>query len=484
MASSHDGLIPRWPHPTPLDPPSSSDRPSPVPPLPRAGPQQMDGDKRRAITDWTERVYAADPKQRPSNNSNSNSPRSCSIKRRPSSPDEHDRLDAGKRPRHQAQAQAQECPDSPSPSHHHDDPNNNYNLLLSPSPPRSLASTAPEPATPTSPTPTRLKAQLSSPSTTPRITFRQQTDDPGSDAAKNLLTFLLFNGDPLRDGDQPAVRNIAAAARKCTAELRSQGSWVMDVARPLLELAIGDGDAGRLESWSVQSEHPSPKYLPRGNYHPSATDVLARTTIDLVVGLPREPWLQTYERMSSGPRDGVINRNMNTTKDTTRDTTTHSRPKSREQDTDKPLSHINHPHTGNRLLGMGVSVKAPDGNLIEAQVQLAVWMAGLVRWGFEQRPSCLSSAASIARGAGGAVPPPVVGCTVVGEDWKFYIVFGVAGVDDALGEVRVWGPFSRLYSQTTTEEDTTALVKRLRRVMQYMRGPFVEQLLAVVDGGE
>jgi hypothetical protein len=42
----------------------------------------------------------------------------------------------------------------------------------------------------------------------------------------------------------------------------------------------------------------------------------------------------------------------------------------------KCFSHMTHPHTGKRILGPGVEIKAADGNLVEAEVQLWVWMTG------------------------------------------------------------------------------------------------------------
>lgn len=85
-------------------------------------------------------------------------------------------------------------------------------------------------------------------------------------------------------------------------------------------------------------------------------------------------------------------------------------------------SHIAHPPTGKRLLGPALEIKAADGNLVEAQVQLGVWMAGFMAWAFEHR-------------TGPAVPPPTIGCVVVGERWEFYIIYGIEGPSSELSEV-------------------------------------------------
>lgn len=70
-----------------------------------------------------------------------------------------------------------------------------------------------------------------------------------------------------------------------------------------------------------------------------------------------------------------------------------------------------HPHSGKRVLGPGVEVKAAGGNLVEAEVQIGVWMTGLLMWAFAQRKTTQG------------LPP----YTAVGQDWKFYIAIGVEG---------------------------------------------------------
>lgn len=127
-----------------------------------------------------------------------------------------------------------------------------------------------------------------------------------------------------------------------------------------------------------QTESVDPQYQPRY----TARDTYNRK-VDLVVGLPVESWKVDYEQAG-----------LNTP--------------------GKCFSHMTHPHTGKRILGPGVEIKAADGNLVEAQVQLGVWMTGLLMWAFAQRKSVKDL-------------PPLIGCTAVGEDWKFYIAIGVEG---------------------------------------------------------
>lgn len=119
-----------------------------------------------------------------------------------------------------------------------------------------------------------------------------------------------------------------------------------------------------------QTESVVPKYLPRY----TAKNTFNRK-IDLIVGLPKEAWNEKYKRAGID----IFGRD---------------------------LSHVDHPHTGKRLLGLGVEVKPLDGNLIVAQVQLAVFMAGLMSWAYSSQY----------RGASSVSPPPIVGCTVIGED--------------------------------------------------------------------
>ncbi|GLA89954.1 hypothetical protein AtubIFM56815_005498 [Aspergillus tubingensis] len=109
----------------------------------------------------------------------------------------------------------------------------------------------------------------------------------------------------------------------------------MDYVRPLLDLAIDDLP---LDSWSVQAEPVRDKYLPvhsaRGMFNHK---------VDLVVGLPKEPWKESYTLAGIDIPD-------------------------------RELSHIEHPHTGKRLLGLGVKVKGFDGTRDEARVQLGyIW---------------------------------------------------------------------------------------------------------------
>lgn len=125
-----------------------------------------------------------------------------------------------------------------------------------------------------------------------------------------------------------------------------------------------------------QTESVDPQYQPRY----TARDTYNRK-IDLVVGLPVNAYEVQYEKAGL-------------------------------HTTGKYFSHMTHPHTGKRVLGPGVEIKAADGNLVEAQVQIGVWMTGLLMWAFAQRKSVKDL-------------PPLVGCTAVGEDWKFYIATGV-----------------------------------------------------------
>ena len=140
---------------------------------------------------------------------------------------------------------------------------------------------------------------------------------------------------------------------------------------------------------------------------------------------------------------------------------------------DHQFSHIAHPHTGARVLSFGCGVKAPDGNLIEAEVQLGVWMSGLFSWMLQHRRE--------------AIPlPPVVGCVCMEANWEFHIVYCVEETDDPhipTPQVRIWGPLSDLGGRTGSHRAVCTLATHLRRVMQYVCGDFTEQLLKVIVGG-
>ncbi|OQD92490.1 hypothetical protein PENSOL_c041G11628 [Penicillium solitum] len=262
--------------------------------------------------------------------------------------------------------------------------------------------------------PSRVKAELAAAS--PRVVYIHESADPTSLAASQLLAILTQDSEFHDIHD--VARKVSNASCQCAFELRSKGSWVNKVALPLLEGAIGELP---LECWSVsQTESVDPQYQPRY----TARDTYNRK-MNLVVGLPVNDWEAEYERAGL-----------------------HTAGKS--------FSHMTYPYTGKRVLGPGVEIKAADGNLVEAQVQIGVWMTGLLMWAFEQRKTTQDL-------------PPLVGCTAVGEDWKFYIAIGVEG-SGVLKGVRIWDPLSDLDGRTTSVKHTTSLLKILRRVMEYTVG--------------
>ena len=139
------------------------------------------------------------------------------------------------------------------------------------------------------------------------------------------------------------------------------------------------------------------------------------------------------------------------------------------------VNHVDHSHTGTHVLGLGSEIKPKYGNLIEAEVQLGVWMAGFFSWAFRHR-------------TGSEIPPPMVGYISVGESWEIYIVHGVAEetiIDGTqkLGEVRVWGPLSELAGRTSNNRTCLALAKTLRQVMVYLCGEYIDQLQKAVISG-
>ncbi|KAF9250355.1 hypothetical protein DTO006G1_6754 [Penicillium roqueforti] len=271
--------------------------------------------------------------------------------------------------------------------------------------------------------PSRVKAELAT--AIPRVVYIHESADPKSRAASQLLADLTQDSE--FSGNEDVAQKISSASCQCATEFRSEGSWVHKVALPLLESAIAELP---LECWSIQTESVDPQYQPRY----TARDTYNRK-IDLVVGLPVNAYEVQYEKAGL-------------------------------HTTGKYFSHMTHPHTGKRVLGPGVEIKAADGNLVEAQVQIGVWMTGLLMWAFAQRKSVKDL-------------PPLVGCTAVGEDWKFYIATGVeeSGV---LKEVRIWGPLSDLDGRTTSVKHTTSLLGTLRRVMEYTIGQYKEGIFRAI----
>ncbi|KAJ6185165.1 hypothetical protein N7519_006466 [Penicillium mononematosum] len=269
----------------------------------------------------------------------------------------------------------------------------------------------------------RVKAELATAS--PRVVYIHESADPQNLAASQLLATLTHDSEFGENED--VARRISNASCQCATELRSKGSWVHKVALPLLEGAIAELP---LECWSVQIESVDPQYQPRY----TARDTYNRK-IELVVGLPLDAWEDEYE-MAGLRTPG------------------------------KYFNHMTHPHTGKRVLGPSVEIKAADGNLVEAQVQIGVWMTGLLMWAFAQRKSVKDL-------------PPLVGCTAVGEDWKFYIATGVEG-SGVLKEVRIWGPLSDLDGRTTSVKHTKSLLRTLRRVMEYTIGQYKDEIFQAI----
>ncbi|CAI7587121.1 unnamed protein product [Penicillium palitans] len=274
--------------------------------------------------------------------------------------------------------------------------------------------------------PSRVKAELAAAS--PKIVYMHESADPKSVAASQLLATLTQDSES--GGNDDVARKVSNASCQCATELRSDGSWVNKVALPLLEGAIAELP---LDCWSVQTESVDPQYQPRY----TARDTYNRK-IDLVVGLPVDDWEVEYEQ--AGLHTPGIS-----------------------------FSHMTHRHTGKRVLGPGVEIKAADGNLVEAQVQIGVWMTGLLMWAFAQRKTTQDL-------------PPLVGCTAVGEDWKFYIAIGVEG-SGVLKEVRIWGPLSDLDGRTTSVKHTMSLLKTLRRVMEYTVGQYKDGIFRAMASG-
>ncbi|KAE8375681.1 hypothetical protein BDV26DRAFT_283250 [Aspergillus bertholletiae] len=271
--------------------------------------------------------------------------------------------------------------------------------------------------------PNRIKSNLAL--GTPKIKYLHESADPGSNSARQLLAFLSVDNNDGWEPETQEIDNISVASCKCATQLRSEGSWVIGVVRPLLQCAIGTLP---LECWSVQTESVDSKYQPRYTVH----DAYSRK-VDLVIGFPTDQWSTEYERMTS-------------------------------RYPDRCFSHIAHPRTRARFLGSSFEVKASDGNLIEAQVQLGVWMAGLMTWAWDH-------------GCGDALPPPAVGCISIGEHWEFYIIYSVKIAGSDRLEVHIWGPFGRAGSHKAT----TKLAKQLQRVMEYTRSQYLPQLLRAIS---
>ncbi|KAL4740701.1 hypothetical protein BDV11DRAFT_184683 [Aspergillus similis] len=296
--------------------------------------------------------------------------------------------------------------------------------ISSPSHTRSVASVTPTSSSRRQRTicPNSMKASLKS--TTPRVTYLHESSGPIPDAAKEVLTYLVRDDNTWEPAEED-IAKLLQASRKCTVDMCNARSWLIDSAHPFLKTAIGNLP---LEVWSVQTDTVDPKY----QLKPISRDGYNRK-IDLVVGLPVDKWSSQYHAISAAMPDQTLN-------------------------------HVAHVHTGSRLLGAGVEAKAPDGNQVEAEVQLGIWMSGLVSWMWERRNRVVS-------------PPPVVGCICVGDRWDFYLIYGLEGPDTTLSEVCVWGPLADLGCRASSHRSSSILLRRINRVFQYVCGRYVDTLL-------
>ncbi|KAL4747447.1 hypothetical protein BDW72DRAFT_15547 [Aspergillus terricola var. indicus] len=247
--------------------------------------------------------------------------------------------------------------------------------ISSPSLTRSAASVTPTSSSRRQRTiyPYRVRASLTS--TTPRITYLHESSEPITDAAKEVLAYLVEDDNTWEPAEED-IAKLLQASRKCTVDMCNAGSWLIDSVRPLLRTAV-DNLPLEFGVYTVD-----PKYHPK----PISRDGCNRK-IDLVVGLPVDKWPSQYHAISAAMPD-------------------------------QTMDHVAHVHTGSRLLGAGVEAKAPDGNQVEAEVQLGIWMSGLVSWMWERRNRVV-------------LPPSVVGCICIGDRWDFYLIYGIDRPDTA-----------------------------------------------------
>ncbi|KAL4782622.1 hypothetical protein BJX76DRAFT_349255 [Aspergillus varians] len=270
--------------------------------------------------------------------------------------------------------------------------------------------------------PYRVKASLTG--TAPRVIYLHGSSEQVPDAAKELLAYLAKEDDTWEPAEEDAA-GLFQASRKCSVDMCNQFSWLMNSVQPILKTSIGNLP---LEVLGVQADTVDSRYQPK----PTSQDNYNRK-IDLAIGLAVDKWSSQYNAISAGAPDQTMN-------------------------------HVTHVHTGSRLLAVGVEAKGPDGNQVEAEVQLGIWMSGLVSWMWGRQNTVVS-------------PPPVVGCICVGDRWDFYVIYGLEGPDAGLSEVCVWGPLPDLGCRMNSHRSSFTLIKTLRRVFHYVCGRYVDLLL-------
>ena len=125
------------------------------------------------------------------------------------------------------------------------------------------------------------------------------------------------------------------------------------------------------------------------------------------------------------------------------------------------LSQMNNDATSKHILYSAVVVKVPGGNIVEAQAQLFTW--------FQAGVSCLRQILmKVGNGRPDPEPThPLLGWTVIGGDWQFYVAFGDGNKEG--DPVIILGPIQSMHCYMLTYFGTFKLLQLLERVKDWAR---------------
>lgn len=125
------------------------------------------------------------------------------------------------------------------------------------------------------------------------------------------------------------------------------------------------------------------------------------------------------------------------------------------------LSQMNNELTASLILYSATEVKIPRGNETEARAQLFIWFQAGV-----------SRLRQLLKKVGKGIPDPrptlpLVGWTVIGDRWEFYIAFGDGNNEE--DPVIILGPMRPLLCQMLTYFDVFKLLRLIERVKYWAR---------------
>ncbi|KAF2003187.1 hypothetical protein P154DRAFT_520149 [Amniculicola lignicola CBS 123094] len=215
------------------------------------------------------------------------------------------------------------------------------------------------------------------------------------------------------------VKRIFQRARTCKECGCDENTWSHDIIRPLVKLALRLSTQGELRIQSVQSQAIDPPYLSVDKVFKKRLDRKADFTL-----------LYTHEHP---PFEGLYDR---------------MRPYI------SSVSHMSDTFTKMRALFAGIEAKAADGDKLEAEYQISIWMAASLR-----KKAELAMLVGLPLTDSTLLIEPAF--VVVGHEWYFYLACLQPG---GTGTVHILAHES---CSTSSIDGIFRLLKVLRNVVEY-----------------